>query len=109
MGGAGLGDLLEGDHVGDGVAAAAAVGFGDGDPHEPQLPHPADGVVGEAGLVVDGGRDGTDLLVGELPRHRLDHPLLVTQLDVHGSYFSNSFLNSAVRSGATSKRSPTIP
>jgi hypothetical protein len=50
--------------------------------------------------------------LGELPRHRLDHRLLVRQLQLHGEslgYFSSSRLNSFVSSGTTSNRSPTIP
>jgi len=126
---AGLGDFFEREHVGDGVATAAAIALGRCDPHQAELAHPSDRLGGKTSPLVDGRGDRTDLLVRELPRHRLDHLLLVAQLEVHRVtsisstnvsrsrsfpssarfYFSSSFLNSAVRSGATSKRSPTIP
>ena len=140
VGGAGLGHLLDRHGVGHAVAAAAAVRLGDGNPHEAELAHAADGLVRKARLAVDVRGDGAHGLLGELARHRLDHLLLVPELSVHrvrsvlhpghglrppvprGSsrcllfalrqpftYFSSSFLNSAVRSGATSKRSPTMP
>ena len=67
---------------------------------------------GKRDVAVDLGGDGPDLRLGELPRHRLDHLLLVGQLELHVGpvrYFSRSFLNSFVSSGTTSKRSATMP
>ncbi len=87
------------------------MGFRNGDAHETQLTHAPDSLAREARLAVDGRGNRAHLFVGEVARHRLDHLLLLGELDVHGVafHFSRSFLNSAARSGATSNRSPTIP
>jgi len=82
VGRAGPGDLLECQRIGHGVAAAAAVRLGDGDAHEPERAHSPHRLVGEAGLAIDDLGDGTHLFLRELARHRLDHPLLVAQLDM---------------------------
>ena len=52
-------------------------------PEEPELAHPLHRGVGEARLAVALGRDGLDLLLGELPSEALDHLLLVRQLEPH--------------------------
>jgi hypothetical protein len=83
VGRAGLGDLLERDHVGDGVGAGAAPALRHRDAHEPQLTHALDRLVREARFAVDLRGDGAHVLLGELPRHRLDHRLLVGELQVH--------------------------
>src|SRR5262245_15776870 len=112
MRGAGTCDFLESQHVSHGVAPGSSQGLRNGYAHQAELTHAAHRLPREARFAVDGLRDGAHLLLREVSRHLLDHALLVRELDVHGSsarYLSRSFLNSFSRSGATSKRSPTMP
>ena len=55
----------------------------DHDPEQAELAHPLHRGVGEARLPIALGRDGLDLLLGELPSEALDHLLLVRQLEPH--------------------------
>ena len=71
--------------VGERAGPAAAVLLGDHDPQQAQLAHSLHGGVGEARFPVALGRDGLDLLLGELPSEGLDHLLLVGQLEPHVS------------------------
>ena len=83
VGRAGDRDLFESQDVGQRVGAAAAQLLRDHDPEEAELAHALHGGVGKARLPVALGRDGLDLLLGELPREALDHLLLVRQLEPH--------------------------
>jgi hypothetical protein len=62
----------------------------------------ASGPLGAPAVVVRGPRPPA---AGVAPVRAADRSLMGIRFD----YFSKSFLNSAVRSGATSNRSPTIP
>ena len=75
----GFGDLLERQHVGQGIHACAAVFFGDFDPHESHLAHLLDGVVGKFPAFVKLGRDGRDLFLRKIAGGVTDHFMFIVQ------------------------------
>ena len=75
VGGAGPGQLLDGQGIGHRVASAPAVRLRHRDAHQAQLGHAGDGLPGEARLAIDGLRDRAHLFLrevaGQVPDHRL--------------------------------------
>ena len=71
--------LLDGDRVGERVAAAAAVLLRDRDAHQPELGEPRDDVVREAVLAVELLRDGRDPLLGEGANRRAEQLVLLAR------------------------------
>src|SRR5581483_642874 len=83
--GVAAGDLLQGEAVGDEVAAGTAHALGEGQGEEAEPGHAGDQVVGElAGLVVVGG-PGDDLALGEVAAEVADGALLVAELEIHSA------------------------
>ncbi len=71
------GELLDGERVGERVAAGAAVLLGKRDPHQVELAQPADDVVRERVRPVELLGDGRDLLLGELADGSLQETVMV--------------------------------
>ncbi len=66
MGGIGLADLNQGQHVGQAVQAGPAVLFGHLDSHEAHLAHLADGRQRKFTALVEFGRNRRDLVLSKL-------------------------------------------
>src|SRR5204862_3351739 len=77
------GELLDGEYVGERVAAAAAVVLGEGNAHEVELAEPAHDVVGEGLRAVELLGDRCDLATREVANGALDQAVLVGQVEVH--------------------------
>jgi len=77
--GVGFADLLQRQHVRQGVHPRAAVGFRDFDPHEPHFAHFFDCRVGKLAGFVEFGGDRGDFLLGEIARRLTDHKMLFGQ------------------------------
>src|SRR3990172_6686292 len=76
-------DLLHRDHVADVVHSRPPVLLGDGNPHQPQFGHLPDEFLREPPGLVELRRLREHLLLGEVPRHLLDHPLLFGKIENH--------------------------
>ena len=76
-------ELLEDEDVGEEVGAGAAELRRNADAHQPELGELPVQLGGEAVLPVPGGRVRLDLGLRDLPRERLDLPLVGRELEVH--------------------------
>ena len=79
------GQLLDRERVGERVAAPAAVLLGERDPHQAELAHLRDQLVGERLRAVELLGDGRDLVAGEVADGVAQQPLLVGELEVHAA------------------------
>jgi hypothetical protein len=76
------GDLLEDGQVGEPGLPAAPVLFGVGDPAQPHLAEPAEGLSRELPSLLVGRGGGSHPVGHELPNQRDDLPLLLGEPDV---------------------------
>ena len=77
------GQLFDRQRVGERVGAAAPVLLRERDPHQPELAHLRDDLVGEALRPIQLLGHRPDLVAGEVPHGVPQQPLLVAQLEVH--------------------------
>ena len=80
-------ELLDGDRVGQRVAAAAAVLLREGDAHHAQLAELRDDLVREALLAVELLGHRRDLLLGEVAHGAADEVVVGGEVEVHGRRF----------------------
>ena len=76
-------ELLDGERVGERVAAAAAVLLGEGDAHQVQLPQLGDDLVGEGLRAVELLGDRRDLALGEFAHGAADQLVVGGEVEVH--------------------------
>jgi hypothetical protein len=76
-------ELLDGDRVGQRVAARAAVLLGERDAHEPELAELRDDLVREALLAIELLGHRRDLVAGEVADGLLDEAVVVGQVEEH--------------------------